>query len=120
MPKKKLKLEKTKVKRLRPCKEVSVMAWVQDAESRVLLVRQTAGQKLWNPSRREGTAQRITAGSAFASGVRGDRTARGRRCMDRDRALDKFKTSRIATPAVTKKLRILALLLYEGARMAAN
>jgi hypothetical protein len=23
------------------------MAWVQDAESRVLLVRQTAGQKLW-------------------------------------------------------------------------
>jgi ADP-ribose pyrophosphatase YjhB (NUDIX family) len=47
MAKKKLKLQKTKTKRLRPCKEVSVMAWVQDSESRVLLVRQTAGQKLW-------------------------------------------------------------------------
>jgi ADP-ribose pyrophosphatase YjhB (NUDIX family) len=49
MAKKKLKLEKNKPKpkRLRPCKEVSVMAWVQDAESRILLVRQTAGQKLW-------------------------------------------------------------------------
>jgi ADP-ribose pyrophosphatase YjhB (NUDIX family) len=47
MAKKKLKLVKTKAKRLRPCKEVSVMAWVQDSESRVLLVRQTAGQKLW-------------------------------------------------------------------------
>jgi ADP-ribose pyrophosphatase YjhB (NUDIX family) len=47
MAKKKLKLQKTKTKRLRPCKEVSVMAWVQDSDSRVLLVRQTAGQKLW-------------------------------------------------------------------------
>jgi ADP-ribose pyrophosphatase YjhB (NUDIX family) len=50
MAKKKLKLQKlqkTKTKRLRPCKEVSVMAWVQDTESRVLLVRQTAGQQLW-------------------------------------------------------------------------
>src|ERR1700742_2190739 len=47
MAKKKLKPQKTKPKRLRPCKEVSVMAWVQDADSRVLLVRQTAGQKLW-------------------------------------------------------------------------
>jgi ADP-ribose pyrophosphatase YjhB (NUDIX family) len=47
MARKKLKPEKTKAKRLRPCKEVSVMAWVQDSESRVLLVRQTAGQKLW-------------------------------------------------------------------------
>jgi len=49
MAKKKLKLDRTKPrpKRLRPCKEVSVMAWVQDSESRVLLVRQTAGQKLW-------------------------------------------------------------------------
>jgi ADP-ribose pyrophosphatase YjhB (NUDIX family) len=47
MPKKKLRLERTKAKRLRPCKEVSVMAWVQDSESRVLLVRQTAGQRLW-------------------------------------------------------------------------
>ena len=44
---KKLKLQKTKTKRLRPCKEVSVMAWAQDSESRVLLVRQTAGLKLW-------------------------------------------------------------------------
>src|ERR1700693_5764196 len=47
MAKKKLKLERTKPRRLRPCKEVSVMAWVQDSESRVLLVRQTAGQKCW-------------------------------------------------------------------------
>jgi ADP-ribose pyrophosphatase YjhB (NUDIX family) len=47
MAKRKVKLAKTKPKRLRPCKEVSVMAWVQDSESRVLLVRQTAGQKLW-------------------------------------------------------------------------
>jgi ADP-ribose pyrophosphatase YjhB (NUDIX family) len=49
MAKKKLKLDRTKPrpKRLRPCKEVSVMAWVEDSESRVLLVRQTAGQKLW-------------------------------------------------------------------------
>jgi ADP-ribose pyrophosphatase YjhB (NUDIX family) len=47
MAKKKLKIQRTKPKRLRPCKEVSVMAWVQDSESRILLVRQTAGQKLW-------------------------------------------------------------------------
>src|ERR1700730_6529845 len=53
MAKKKLKLDKTeprirpKPKRLRPCKEVSVMAWAQDSQSRVLMVRQTAGQKLW-------------------------------------------------------------------------
>jgi ADP-ribose pyrophosphatase YjhB (NUDIX family) len=53
MAKKKLKLDETKPKirpkpkRLRPCKEVSVMAWVEDSDSRVLLVRQTAGQKLW-------------------------------------------------------------------------
>jgi ADP-ribose pyrophosphatase YjhB (NUDIX family) len=47
MAKKKLKLEKTRTKRLRPCKEVSVMAWAQDSQSRVLMVRQTAGQKLW-------------------------------------------------------------------------
>jgi ADP-ribose pyrophosphatase YjhB (NUDIX family) len=47
MAKKKLKLEKTKTKRLRPCKEVSVMAWAQDSQSRVLMVRQTAGEKLW-------------------------------------------------------------------------
>ncbi len=47
MAKKKLKLQKTKPKRLRPRKEVSVMAWAVDSGSRVLLVRQTAGQKLW-------------------------------------------------------------------------
>jgi ADP-ribose pyrophosphatase YjhB (NUDIX family) len=47
MAKKKPKLQKTKTRRLRPCKEVSVMAWVEDSDTRVLLVRQTAGQKLW-------------------------------------------------------------------------
>jgi ADP-ribose pyrophosphatase YjhB (NUDIX family) len=47
MAKKKLKIQKAKPKRLRPCKEVSVMAWAQDSESRILLVRQTAGQQLW-------------------------------------------------------------------------
>jgi ADP-ribose pyrophosphatase YjhB (NUDIX family) len=47
MAKKKFNSKKPKTKRLRPRKEVSVMAWVQDSESRVLLVRQTAGQKLW-------------------------------------------------------------------------
>src|ERR1700730_4385130 len=51
MAKKKLKVQKTKTKtkakRLRPCKEVSVTAWAVDAESRVLLVRQTAGLKFW-------------------------------------------------------------------------
>jgi ADP-ribose pyrophosphatase YjhB (NUDIX family) len=33
--------------RLRPTKEVSVMAWIEDPTSGVLLVRQTAGLKLW-------------------------------------------------------------------------
>jgi 8-oxo-dGTP diphosphatase len=47
MAKKKLILKKTKTKRLRPCKEVSVMAWVEDSDSRVLLVRQAAGRKFW-------------------------------------------------------------------------
>ena len=47
MPKKELKLQKTKTKRLRPSKEVSVMAWVEDSQNRVLMVRQTTGQKLW-------------------------------------------------------------------------
>jgi ADP-ribose pyrophosphatase YjhB (NUDIX family) len=37
----------TKTSRPRPTKEVSVMAWVEDAENRVLLVRQAAGLKLW-------------------------------------------------------------------------
>jgi ADP-ribose pyrophosphatase YjhB (NUDIX family) len=32
---------------LRPTKEVSVMAWIEDPASGVLLVRQTAGLKLW-------------------------------------------------------------------------
>jgi 8-oxo-dGTP diphosphatase len=32
---------------LRPTKEVSVMAWIEDPTSGILLVRQTAGLKLW-------------------------------------------------------------------------
>src|ERR1700760_1556323 len=32
---------------LRPTKEVSVMGWIEDPASGVLLVRQTAGLKLW-------------------------------------------------------------------------
>ena len=36
-----------RVSRLRPTKEVSVMAWVEDPTNGVLLVRQTAGLKLW-------------------------------------------------------------------------
>jgi ADP-ribose pyrophosphatase YjhB (NUDIX family) len=36
-----------RVSRLRPTKEVSVMAWIEDAANRVLLVRQAAGLKLW-------------------------------------------------------------------------
>jgi len=34
--------------RLRPTKEVSVMAWIEDTEQNILLVRQTAGFKLWS------------------------------------------------------------------------
>src|SRR5712672_1341064 len=37
----------TKTPRLRPTKEVSVMAWIEDADQNILLVRQTAGLKLW-------------------------------------------------------------------------
>jgi 8-oxo-dGTP diphosphatase len=37
----------TKTSRPRPTKEVSVMAWLEDPESQVLLVRQAAGLKLW-------------------------------------------------------------------------
>src|SRR6201982_1500288 len=37
----------TKTPRLRPTKEVSVMAWIEDAGQNILLVRQTAGLKLW-------------------------------------------------------------------------
>jgi ADP-ribose pyrophosphatase YjhB (NUDIX family) len=36
-----------RVSRLRPTKEVSVMAWIEDAAGGVLLVRQAAGLKLW-------------------------------------------------------------------------
>ena len=37
----------TKPSRLRPTKEVSVMAWIEDPKNSVLLVRQAAGLKLW-------------------------------------------------------------------------
>src|SRR5467141_2539590 len=37
----------TKTPRLRPTKEVSVMAWIENSDQNVLLVRQTAGLKLW-------------------------------------------------------------------------
>src|SRR6516164_6989579 len=36
-----------KIARLRPTKEVSVMAWIEDSDQNILLVRQTAGLKLW-------------------------------------------------------------------------
>jgi ADP-ribose pyrophosphatase YjhB (NUDIX family) len=36
-----------KIARTRPTKEVSVMAWIEDADQRVLLVRQAVGLKLW-------------------------------------------------------------------------
>src|SRR6266481_1195385 len=36
-----------KIVRTRPTKEVSVMAWIEDAEQKVLLVRQAVGLKLW-------------------------------------------------------------------------
>ncbi len=37
----------SKTPRLRPTKEVSVMAWIEDSETKVLLVRQAVGSKLW-------------------------------------------------------------------------
>lgn len=37
----------TKAPRLRPTKEVSVMAWIEDPSNGVLLVRQAAGFKFW-------------------------------------------------------------------------
>jgi ADP-ribose pyrophosphatase YjhB (NUDIX family) len=37
----------TKAPGLRPTKEVSVMAWIEDSAKGVLLVRQAAGLKLW-------------------------------------------------------------------------
>ena len=36
-----------KITRTRPTKEVSVMAWIEDAEQKVLLVRQAVGLRLW-------------------------------------------------------------------------
>jgi ADP-ribose pyrophosphatase YjhB (NUDIX family) len=36
-----------KAHRLRPTKEVSVMAWIEEPVNGVLLVRQAAGLKLW-------------------------------------------------------------------------
>jgi ADP-ribose pyrophosphatase YjhB (NUDIX family) len=39
-----------KTRRLRPTKEVSVMAWIEDLANGVLLVRQVAGLKLWTLS----------------------------------------------------------------------
>ena len=37
----------TKNSGVRPTKEVSVMAWIEDPANRILLVRQAAGMKLW-------------------------------------------------------------------------
>ena len=37
----------TKTPRPRPTKEVSVMAWIEDSDQNILLVRQAAGLKLW-------------------------------------------------------------------------
>jgi ADP-ribose pyrophosphatase YjhB (NUDIX family) len=36
-----------KITRTRPTKEVSVMAWIEDADQKVLLVRQALGLRLW-------------------------------------------------------------------------
>src|SRR5215472_7619708 len=36
-----------KTTRLRPTKEVSVMAWIKDPDQNILLVRQVAGLQLW-------------------------------------------------------------------------
>src|SRR6202035_5557445 len=36
-----------KIARTQPTKEVSVMAWIEDEEQRVLLVRQALGLRLW-------------------------------------------------------------------------
>ena len=36
-----------KIARTRPTKEVLVMAWIEDAEQKVLLVRQAVGLRLW-------------------------------------------------------------------------
>jgi 8-oxo-dGTP pyrophosphatase MutT (NUDIX family) len=36
-----------KIRRLRPTKEVSIMAWIEDSAKGVLLVCQATGSKLW-------------------------------------------------------------------------
>ena len=38
---------RSKTLRARPTKEVSVMAWIEDSDQSVLLVRQVAGLRLW-------------------------------------------------------------------------
>jgi 8-oxo-dGTP diphosphatase len=38
---------KPKIARTNPTKEVSVMAWIEDADEKVLLVRQALGLRLW-------------------------------------------------------------------------
>jgi 8-oxo-dGTP diphosphatase len=38
---------KPKIARTHPTKEVSVMAWIEDAEQKVLFVRQALGLRLW-------------------------------------------------------------------------
>jgi len=38
---------KSKIARTHPTKEVSVMAWIEDAEQKVLFVRQALGLRLW-------------------------------------------------------------------------
>jgi ADP-ribose pyrophosphatase YjhB (NUDIX family) len=40
-------MPKSKRARFNPKKEISVMAWIENGQGAVLLVRQTAGYKLW-------------------------------------------------------------------------
>jgi len=40
-------MPKKKSPRFNPKKEVSVMAWIENDQGSILLVRQSAGQKLW-------------------------------------------------------------------------
>src|SRR6202048_1215713 len=54
-----------KITRTRPTKEVSVMAWIEDAEQRVLLVRQAVGLRLWTlPGRK------VTRGESLVKALR--------------------------------------------------
>jgi isopentenyldiphosphate isomerase len=46
-------MPKKKRARFNPKKEVSVMAWIEDDQGSLLLVRQAAGQKLWNVAWRQ-------------------------------------------------------------------